>query len=308
VPVLEARDVSLRYPASRGAPGALALDGVGLVVGPGEAVALLGPNGSGKSSLLKIICGMLSPSAGAVELFGLPQGPAARARLGAVFQRTALDPYLTIRENLRLQARLYGLSRSDATRRIAAQLEETGLIDRADQRVRTLSGGLARRADLCRALLHEPALLVLDEPTTGLDPAAREGFLDQLDRWRRERGLTVVMSTHLVDEAERLERVVLLAGGRVIADETPAELRREVGRHAITVHDPGWQPDMARGEWERIAGGWRAYRADDAERTTALVTDLARSGVPFSVAPPTLSDVFEHLSGAALEPAAGEDA
>lgn len=316
-------DLRRSYPApGRGRSRVLALDGVSLDVPAGQNLALLGPNGSGKSTLLKILATLDRPDrdSGPVHILGLdPAGGdarAIRARLGVVFQSPGLDGLLTVRENLRTAAALYGLSASQAEERIADVLSALSLTDRAADRVRTLSGGLARRVDLARALLHAPDLLLLDEPTAALDPRARAEFLATLAAVRaapRPAGrppLTIITSTHTMDEAERADRVVLLHRGRVIADDAPDALRRRIGgivlRCRITdavprerierlLRDAGLTPAASSAAANEITAA--ADRPESLERTLVA---LAREGVPFEVGPSTLGDVFLTLTGESL--------
>lgn len=306
---LDITDLHATYPTRRRQPGGKALDGVSLSVPDGGSVALLGPNGSGKSTLMRIVCGLQAPDkptgAGAViRVLGSPDPAHFRRELGVVFQSPALDPHLTVAENLIDQARLFGLGGSAGRSRVEEGLAAVGLSDRADALVRTLSGGMKRRADLCRALLHAPKLLLLDEPTSGLDPVSRQQFLDHLDERRRADGIAVLMSTHLVDEAERLDRAVLLAEGRIVADGTCTELRARLGTHRITVLDPEWEPPDS-SVWTTARGLWSRPVDGDAP---PIAESLARSGVPFTLASPDLGDVFAVLTGSSLDPALPADA
>ena len=237
------------YPPRRKQPAHKALCDVSLTVPAGNAIALLGPNGSGKSTLMKIISGMLPPDSGSVHAFGSSRIDEIRRILGVVFQSEGLDPHMTVYENLRDQASLYGITGSQCRNIIDEELEKAGISDRRDELVKTLSKGLARRVDLCRALLHKPKLLMLDEPTVGLDPTARESFLETLKVRHLEEGLTLLMSTHLIDEADRMERVVFMHKGEIVADDSPTALRDQVGCRRVTVHDGSWTPpDSEAGE------------------------------------------------------------
>ena len=299
-PAVRIDGVSLTYPAKRRQPARTALDDVSLSVTPGQSVALLGPNGSGKSSLMRIVCGLLPHDRGTVEVFG-QDNPADRRRLlGVVFQNDSLDPHLTVYENLRDQAALYGIAAADAIQRIDAALAQADLSDRRNDLVKTLSLGLARRVDLVRALLHQPPLLLLDEPTVGLDPGAREGFLSLIESRRAAEGLTVLMSTHLMDEADRQERVVLLHEGNLVADDAPAALRSGLGSMLVTVQDRQWQPPESMTSWRRASGTWSLQLGDEVEQMQSIASHLAGAGVSFSLAPPTLADVFEQFTGAKL--------
>jgi len=294
--------VSLVYPGDRMRPDVHALDEVDLAIAPGETVAMLGPNGSGKSTLLKIICGLLPADRGSVRVFGYPDLMSIRSRIGMVFQHDALDPHMTVYENLRDQAALYDLQRDQARARIDASLDAIGLTSRRNAPVKTLSRGLARRVDLVRALLHKPKVVLLDEPTVGLDPSAREQFLEQLNERRRCDGVTILLTTHLVDEADRQDRVVLLHEGRIVADDTPTALRRRLGAQRITVTDNRWTPpEDGLLRWRRESDGWRAIVDEHArQEAEEIVVQLVREHVPCDVAPPTLADVFEHVTGREL--------
>ena len=219
------------------------LEGFSFAVAPGEIVGLLGPNGSGKSTTFRVLTGLLVPDRGELLLRGAkvePGGRALRQSMGVVFQAPSLDARLTVLENLQMSAALYGIHGAAAARRIQEHLDVAGLADRARDRVLELSGGMKRRIELCRALLHEPALLVMDEPTTGLDETSFRHTWERLEQLRAARGLTVLLSTHRADEAERCDRVVVIDGGRAIAEGTPDELRKRVSGDvlSLTARDP----------------------------------------------------------------------
>lgn len=302
MPALSLQSLSLTYPARRRQPAREALRSVTLEIPEGQSVALLGPNGSGKSTLVRVITGMLEPTSGQACVFGRPPQE-ARDVIGVVFQNPGLDRHMTVWENLRDTAALYGVDSKDAGPRVEALLSDLRLADRREAIVKTLSGGLARRVDLCRALLAQPSLLILDEPTTGLDPTARREFLEQLESRRHSPSasdMTLLMSTHLIDEAERMDRVLMMHDGRIVADGTPASLRSQVGRRRINVMDATWMPIRDESTWKRVPGGWVRDLANDSEAPTAA-HELATMNVPFSIAPPTLGDVFEQVTGARLD-------
>jgi ABC-2 type transport system ATP-binding protein len=213
-----------------------ALDGVSLEVRTGEFVALLGPNGAGKSTLLQVLTGLFAPDAGTVSILGedirthLVQG---LARLGVVFQQPTLDLELTVEANLHYHADLHGLPRALARKRIGELLERFGLADRRRDRARALSGGNRRRLELARALLHEPKLLLMDEATVGLDPASRKDILDRILTMTRAGEIGVLWTTHLVDEVEDADRVIVLHRGRALFQGSPAELRKEAQAETI---------------------------------------------------------------------------
>jgi len=207
------------------------LDGVSFEVRRGEIFGLLGPNGAGKTTLFHVLTGLLAPSSGRLILEREPLAPGARAfraLSGVVFQEPALDPRLTARENLLLASRLYGVPRGLARERIAGLLADSGLADRADEPVSRLSGGMRRKVEIARALVHDPAVLILDEPTTGLDEAAFRSTWERLLALKHQRGLTMLLTTHRPEEAERCDRLAVIDGGRVVACDTPDRLRERV--------------------------------------------------------------------------------
>ena len=207
-----------------------ALAGVSLHVAPGEMVALLGPNGAGKSTLFQILTGLFVADAGTVQVLGadMRRDPvAALAQLGVVFQQMALDLNLSVRANLRFHADLHGLPRRESDPRIDAMLVHFGLAQQAAAPARSLSGGNRRKVELLRALLHEPRLLLMDEATVGLDPASRSQLLDQVVSLTASRSIGVLWATHLVGEAERAHRIVVMDKGRVLFDGSASDLCRQ---------------------------------------------------------------------------------
>ena len=216
------------------------LRGVSFSVAKGDLFALLGPNGGGKTTLFRIISTLITPTSGTVEVFGLDvaKDPAgARTQLGVVFQSAAVDPWLTVLENLRHHGYLYGLAGPSLARGIERALERFGLSPRAGDRVGTLSGGLRRRVELAKALLPEPPLLVLDEPSSGLDPTARRELLQELRRLRDDEGTTIVLTTHLIDEASVADRVGILHEGQLVAIGAPSDLVANIPARAPTLED-----------------------------------------------------------------------
>ncbi|MBK6847880.1 MAG: ABC transporter ATP-binding protein [Proteobacteria bacterium] len=214
------------------------LDRLSLRITPGECFGLLGPNGSGKSTALAIIAGLLRPTEGTITFAG-QRLPGAQRLLrrssGVVFQRPALDLKLSVAQNLALAARLQGLRGAPARQRIAEALELAGLSDRERDLAGVLSGGLKRRLDIARALLHEPRLLLLDEPTAGLDEVSFRQTWRQLDLLRQQRGLTIVLATHRPEEAERCDRLAIMAAGRVALIDTPEALKRRTQHDAVVI-------------------------------------------------------------------------
>ncbi len=246
-PAVAIRGLSHRYPKAT----VDAVTALNLAVQPGEAFALLGPNGGGKTTTFRILATLLQASDpdSAVSIFGhdVRSAPAAaRRELGVVFQSPSLDVKLTARENLAVQARMYGLSRRESLPRIEAGLDRFRLADRQHEPVEGFSGGMRRKLEIAKALLHRPRLLLMDEPATGLDPAARRELWDHLLKLRETTGLTIAWTTHLMDEAERADRLAVLAAGRLLTISTPADLRGGKDRHAITLrpHDAADLPTL----------------------------------------------------------------
>ncbi len=287
------------------------LRGVSLQIGPGEIFGLLGPNGAGKSTLFRILAGLFSPGAGRLELDGreVPFGARElRARAGIVFQEPGLDGKLSGEENLRLAAALHRVPRGEAARRARLLLEEAGLAGRAREPVDRWSGGMRRRLELARALVHRPGLLLMDEPTTGLDAAAFRAFWDGVDALRRTEGLTVILTTHRPDEAERCDRLAVLAGGRILAIETPEALRARVPGDVVVIEADS--PDALAAEIRARLGLDATARADGVyvsrERGHELVPRLVEAFPPgrlrtVSLRRPTLADAYLALTGGRLE-------
>jgi ABC-2 type transport system ATP-binding protein len=225
-------DVAHRYGSRQ------ALSGLSLTIGVGEIFAFLGPNGGGKTTLFRLLSTLIPLEHGRIDVLGydvLRQVQEVRERLGVVFQAPSLDRKLTVQENLRYQGRLYGLGRVVLAERIDLMLRRLGLEDRRDQRVETLSGGLRRRVELAKGMLHQPRLLLLDEPSTGLDPAARSDLWEYLNQVRNQEGVTVVLTTHLLEEADKADRIAILHAGQLVALGPPSELRATVGGDSITI-------------------------------------------------------------------------
>ena len=222
--------------------GVRALDALSLEVPVGALVGLLGPNGAGKTTAMLLLATLLAPTRGGARVFGLDvvrERGIVRRRLGLVFQETSVDGLLTVEENLRFAARLAGLGGREVRTAVMAAIDRAGLGACAAQPARQLSGGWRRLVDVARATLHRPDLLILDEPTVGLDPEHRELIWTILAAERRERGTTVLFSTHYLAEAEPADRVVLLSRGRAVADDTPAALRASVGQEVAEIEGPG---------------------------------------------------------------------
>jgi ABC-2 type transport system ATP-binding protein len=215
-----------------------ALVELSLEIQRGELFAILGPNGGGKTTLFRLLATLLPLQAGTVNILGsdlATQRQAVRSRLGVVFQSPSLDRKLTVTENIRLQAALYGLGGRELTRRLDELLDRFALRDRAHELTERLSGGLRRRVELAKGLIHRPRLLLLDEPSTGLDPAARRDLWKYLLQLRDAEGTTILLTTHYLDEADGADRIAILNAGRLVAVGPPGELRAAVGGDSITI-------------------------------------------------------------------------
>ncbi len=220
-----------------------------------EIFGVLGPNGGGKSTLFKVLATMLAPAAGSARVagFDVERQPAeVRRRIGVVFQSQSLDKKLTIEENLRSQGHLYGLSGSLLTARITEVMGRLRLADRRSELIESLSGGLRRRVEIAKGLLHRPAVLLMDEPSTGLDPGARRDLWNYIEELRDTQGITVLLTTHILDEADRCDRLVLLHHGALVADGTPAELKARIGGDVVVLERGGTRRHAAA---DRIAAG-----------------------------------------------------
>ena len=293
----------------------VAVDDVSFTIDPGETYGLLGPNGAGKTTTISMLCGVLEPDAGTVEVTGRPvspRDPGGRGAIGYVPQDLALYPDLSARENLRFFGRLQGLAGRRLDERIADVLDVVGLADRADDRVESFSGGMKRRANIAAGLLHEPRLLVLDEPTVGVDPQSRTAILDAVAALGGE-GLAVLYTTHYMEEAERLcDRIGVMDAGRMVAEGTRRELIARLGT-ASHVRIDGVGPleafaELARGldvvEHAGVGDGIVDVTVAEPRRAIAALVEAAeRSGVEvgsIEVVEPDLESVFLHLTGKAL--------
>jgi ABC-2 type transport system ATP-binding protein len=282
-----------------------ALCDVSLTVQRGEVFGLLGPNGGGKTTLFRLLNTSLTLQTGSVRILGFDPGRdlhQVRSRIGVVFQHPSLDKKLTVLENLKAHGSLYGMSRSEIRARGGEMLSRLGLADRGADRVETLSGGLARRVELAMGLMHRPELLILDEPSTGLDPGARRDLWTYLATLRAE-GVTVLATTHLMDEASRCDRIGILDRGRLAALGEPESLRGEIGGEVLLIESP--EPDRLAvrltnelGVEARVFGGKVRIEHDDGLSLAARITQSARELVAgVSVARPTLEDVFIRKTG-----------
>jgi ABC-2 type transport system ATP-binding protein len=294
--------------------GPRAVDAIDLHVDAGEIYGFLGPNGAGKSTTVLMLTTLLPPTAGTARVAGFDvvrEGPQVRSRIGAALQEAALDPLLTGREHLRLQATLQALPRAERRTRADDLLERVGLSGAADRKVRGYSGGMKRRLDLAMALVHRPAILFLDEPTTGLDVQSRTALWEEVARLAREDGVTVFLTTQYLEEADALaDRVGIIDHGRIVAEGSPAALKASIGRPTVEVI-PAADGDsrvadlLARfGELVPSARGV-AVRLDGGEAGLAeIVRALDADGVRvenLELHRPSLDDVFLAKTGRSLE-------
>jgi ABC-2 type transport system ATP-binding protein len=298
--VVEARRLSKTYGRIE------AVKGIDLEVRAGEAFGFLGPNGAGKSTTIGMLCTLIAPTGGRALVAGMDcarQPGAVRARIGLVFQDPSLDDQLTARENLEFHAFVYNVPRSERRRRIDSVLDVVELRDRAESLVKTFSGGMRRRLEIARGVLHYPQVLFLDEPTIGLDPQTRNRIWSYLHDLRLREGITLFMTTHYMDEAEFCDRIAVIDQGRIIALGTPDQLKATVGGDIVTVAtgDNAVAQDELRREFglDAVAksGDLRMEVPDGSAFVPRLVERLSVPIASVSVKRPSLDDVFLKLTG-----------
>ncbi len=300
-PAVDVSECTFRYGKAR------ALDGVSFEVPRGAIHGLLGPNGSGKTTLFRILSTLLRPDGGAARIFGTDVAASpteARRQVGVVFQSQSLDRRLTVEENLTHQGHMHGLWGRTLADRIGELLEKVGLIDRRNDRVDKLSGGLRRRADLAKGLLHRPRLLLLDEPSTGIDPQARLAFWNYLQVLRTSEGTTVLLTTHLLEEADCCDRLAILDRGRMVRQGTPDDLKAEIGGEVVTLYST--TPDEVAATLaeefaigEALVDGQRV-RFEHPEGSAWAARLMQRFGSRIqsvTISRPSLGDVFLHHAG-----------
>jgi ABC-2 type transport system ATP-binding protein len=289
-----------------------AVDGIDLSVGAGETFGFLGPNGAGKTTTISILCTLIRPTSGSAQVagFDVERAPAdVRRHIGLVFQDPTLDEYLTAEENLRFHAELYGVPRSEARIRIDQVLEMVGLGDRRRSIVRTFSGGMRRRLEIARGLLHSPRVLFLDEPTIGLDPQTRAHIWGYIEELKRGDHITIFLTTHYMDEAEHCDRIAIIDGGRVVALDTPDALKESVGRDRVeieTADDEGAIRELGERfglEASVSEGAVRVYVPHGDEFLPRLFADFTVPVRSVNVARPTLDDVFMTYTGRTIRDA-----
>lgn len=302
---VDVEEVTHRYGSHR------ALEDVSLRVESGTLFGLLGPNGSGKTTLFRILSTLMPPSEGRARVFGLEtsrNSEEVRTRLGVVFQEEALDENLTVRENLRFQSALYGLRGENRRDRIGELLEHLDVADRADDRVADLSGGLRRRVDLARGLLHRPDLLLLDEPTSGLDPAARRTFWNGVQNLREVEGTTLLLATHLMEEAERCDRLGILSNGELVVEGSPSALKADLGDETLWLEteEPTALQDRIEAQFgvpTRIVGSMvQAAPPEPPKFLSSLYEAFGDRIRSATLRTPTLEDVFMVHAGVSPDP------
>jgi len=302
-PIIEVRDLVKRFGEFE------AVRGVTFSVAPGEIFGFLGPNGAGKTTTIKVLATLLRPTSGRAALAGydVVAHPAdVRRAMGIVFQDPSLDNRLTAEQNLRFHAMLYDVPPAEVEARLAEVFAMVELSDRRRALVATYSGGMKRRLEIARGLLHQPAVLFLDEPTLGLDLQTRNHIWEYVVDLRRREGVTVFMTTHYIEESEHCDRIAIIDGGRIVALDTPDALRRQVGGDVITITSPD-PPSLAREIEARFGGGPRAVdghvvveREQGAEFVPRVAAAFPALVTAVAVKQPTLDDVFLKLTGHAI--------
>jgi ABC-2 type transport system ATP-binding protein len=300
-PVISVQDLIHRY------ENRTALNGISFDVRPAELFGLLGPNGSGKTTLFRILSTLMIPTAGRALVMGqdaVKDPSSVRRLIGVVFQAQSVDPKLTAYENLWHQGHLYGLRGAALKKRVAEILDRVGLADRAKERVETFSGGMQRRIELAKGLLHHPGVLLLDEPTTGLDPGARRDLWQYLQTLRDEEHVSVLVTTHLMEEAERCDRLAILNEGNLVALGTPAELKSEIGGDVIILEatrDAALLAERIRSrflvETTVLENQVRIERENGHRFVTDVVEAFPGEIEGISVSKPALEDVFIRRTG-----------
>jgi ABC-2 type transport system ATP-binding protein len=315
---IEANDLIKTYP-----PDVQALDGLSLAVRAGTIFGLLGPNGAGKSTTVRILTTLSRPDGGSARVAGidvLAEPVRVRHAIGVVGQKHGLDPEATGRENLVLQGELYGITGRELRRRAGESLERFGLVDAADRQAKTYSGGMQRRLDVAMGLIHRPQVLFLDEPTTGLDPEARADMWGEIERLAREEQMTILLTTHYLEEADRLaSRLAIVDRGRIVAEGTPDELKSELEGDAIQVELVDPDHAAAQRALEDVAGvghasvdgrTLRARARNGAVAIPAVLTALDAHGVKaasVTLARPSLDDVYLRHAGRSFARAEREE-
>jgi ABC-2 type transport system ATP-binding protein len=298
--VLEAEGLGFSYGERK------ALADVSFAIARGEVFGFLGPNGGGKTTLFKLLSTLVPIQSGRARVLGRDLAGdtvAIRRKMGVVFQHPSVDGKLTVLENLQHHGRLYGISGRRLKERSAAMLDSLGLTPRAGDLVETLSGGMRRRVELAKAMLHQPELLLLDEPSTGLDPMARREFFGHLEQLSRRDNVTIVLTTHHMEEAERCDRIAMLHQGQLVACAAPGELKSRVGGDVVVIHTASTELlqrkllQQMKLKTSLVDGTIRIERPRGHELIRDLVDTFGAEIESVSFGKPTLEDVFVHLTG-----------
>ena len=291
-----------------------AVRGIDFEVKRGETFGFLGPNGAGKSTTIKILCTLASASAGTATVAGFnaaTERDAVRRNIGLVFQDTTLDTYLTAEQNLRFHAELYGVPKAAVMPRMRQVLDMVGLWDRKDSLVSTYSGGMQRRLEIARGLLHAPRVLFLDEPTVGLDPQTRSGIWAYINDLKTREDITIFLTTHYMDEAEHCDRIAIVDHGRIVALDTPEALKASVGKDRVQIHTADNQAAIAalKSAFDldaAIHDGAVTFAVDAGEQfVPRLFTEFSVPIQSVSVSRPSLDDVFMSYTGTTIRDAEG---
>lgn len=294
-----------------------AVRGIDLEVAPGETFGFLGPNGAGKSTTINILCTLTSPTGGTARVAGfdvVKERDDVRRHIGLVFQDTTLDNYLTAEQNLRFHAELYGIPRAVTTPRVRQVMEMVGLWERRGSLVGTFSGGMKRRLEIARGLLHSPRVLFLDEPTVGLDPQTRSSIWAYVHALKRREGITIFMTTHYMEEAEYCDRIAIMDAGRIVAQGSPEALKAEVGKDRVQIRTADDDAAIAAlkarfGLEASVRDGAVTFAVGEGERfVPRLFAELGVSIRSVSVARPTLDDVFMTHTGTSIRDAEASQA
>ncbi|MBF0381084.1 MAG: ABC transporter ATP-binding protein [Magnetococcales bacterium] len=304
--MISIKELNYFYPVKK-ADKRQALNNLNLKVAPNTFFALTGPNGSGKSTLFSILSGLSLPKDGQITIDGLDivrHQAKIRHMMGVVFQSPALDKHLTLAENFQIHGDLYGMEPSLLQKRLDEDLSWTGLKDRLGEMVGTLSGGMARRVELVKALLHRPKILLMDEPTNGLDPGSRRDFLDMVDNLRRERDMTILMTSHIFAEAERADEVGILHKGSLLASGSPKELTKRLGHEMVVIqtskrkHAEFLKTKLSKKTGIKVWQRDSELRVEKVDKKTLddLLSHYRDRFNEIAIKRPTLEDLFIHIT------------
>jgi ABC-2 type transport system ATP-binding protein len=299
-PVIEVKDLVKRYGEVE------AVRGIGFEVQPGETFGFLGPNGAGKSTTIKILCTLADPTSGTARVAGYDvkkQRDTVRRNIGLVFQDTTLDNYLTGEQNLRFHADLYGVPKAQLGARMRQVLEMVNLWDRRQAEVATYSGGMKRRLEIARGLLHAPRVLFLDEPTVGLDPQTRSSIWEYINDLKQREDITIFLTTHYMDEAENCDRIAIIDHGKIVAMDTPEKLKASIGKDRVQITTADDQAAIKELEDQfgldaAMHEGLVTFNVESGEQfVPRLFAELTQPIRSVSVARPSLDDVFMSYTG-----------